>query len=55
MTDYLVPVGRLREALAEARRARELDPLSVLINGVYGHDALSCWDAWRRRRHSSVA
>ena len=34
--DYLVPAGRLREALAEARRARELDPLSVLINGVYG-------------------
>jgi tetratricopeptide (TPR) repeat protein len=30
------PIGRLREALAEARRARELDPLSVLINGVYG-------------------
>jgi TolB-like protein/DNA-binding SARP family transcriptional activator/Tfp pilus assembly protein PilF len=36
-TDYLVPVGRLSEAVAEARRARELDPLSVLINGVYGH------------------
>ena len=34
--DYLMPVGRLREALAEARRARELDPLSTLINGVYG-------------------
>jgi eukaryotic-like serine/threonine-protein kinase len=34
--DYLVPVGRLSEAVAEARRARELDPLSVLINGVYG-------------------
>jgi serine/threonine protein kinase/tetratricopeptide (TPR) repeat protein len=34
--DYLMPVGRLREAVAEARRARELDPLSVLINGVYG-------------------
>jgi TolB-like protein/DNA-binding SARP family transcriptional activator/Tfp pilus assembly protein PilF len=36
-TDYLVPVGRLSEAVAEARRARELDPLSVLINFVYGH------------------
>jgi serine/threonine protein kinase/Tfp pilus assembly protein PilF len=34
--DYLVPIGRLRDALTEARRARELDPLSVLINGVYG-------------------
>jgi serine/threonine-protein kinase len=33
---YLMPVGRLREAVAEERRARELDPLSVLINGVYG-------------------
>jgi TolB-like protein/DNA-binding SARP family transcriptional activator/Tfp pilus assembly protein PilF len=36
-TDYLVPMGRLGEAVAEARRARELDPLSVVINGVYGH------------------
>jgi TolB-like protein/Tfp pilus assembly protein PilF len=34
--DFLMPGGRLREALAAARRARELDPLSVLINGVYG-------------------
>jgi DNA-binding SARP family transcriptional activator/TolB-like protein/Tfp pilus assembly protein PilF len=34
--DYLVPAGRLREALAEAWRARELDPLSVLINVNYG-------------------
>ena len=34
--DYLVPVGRIREALAEARRARELDPLSLLINVNYG-------------------
>jgi TolB-like protein/Tfp pilus assembly protein PilF len=34
--DYLMPVGRLREALAEAWRARELDPLSVLINVNYG-------------------
>jgi DNA-binding SARP family transcriptional activator/TolB-like protein/Tfp pilus assembly protein PilF len=34
--DYLVTVGRLREALSEAERARELDPLSVLINVNYG-------------------
>jgi TolB-like protein/Tfp pilus assembly protein PilF len=34
--DYLVTVGRLREALVEAERARELDPLSVLINVNYG-------------------
>jgi tetratricopeptide (TPR) repeat protein len=32
----LVTVGRLREALVEAERARELDPLSVLINVNYG-------------------
>ncbi len=34
--DYLTTVGREREALDEARRARELDPLSVLINASYG-------------------
>ncbi|MGH7516893.1 MAG: protein kinase domain-containing protein, partial [Gemmatimonadales bacterium] len=34
--DYLMSVGREREALEEARRARELDPLSVLLNAAYG-------------------
>jgi eukaryotic-like serine/threonine-protein kinase len=34
--DYLLTVGRLDEAVAEARRARELDPLSLTINGGLG-------------------
>jgi TolB-like protein/Tfp pilus assembly protein PilF len=34
--DYLMVVGRKREALAEAGRARELDPLSALISAGYG-------------------
>jgi eukaryotic-like serine/threonine-protein kinase len=35
-SDYLMVVGRKHEALAEARRARELDPLSALISAGYG-------------------
>lgn len=34
--DYLLAVGRLDEAVAEARRARELDPLSLTISGGVG-------------------
>ena len=34
--DYLKPVGRLDEAVREAQRARELDPLSLTINGAAG-------------------
>ncbi len=34
--DFLMTVGRKSEGLEEARRARELDPLSVLINAAYG-------------------
>jgi TolB-like protein/Tfp pilus assembly protein PilF len=34
--DYLKAVGRLDEAVREARRARELDPLSLTINGAAG-------------------
>ena len=34
--DYLLTVGRLDEAVREARRARELDPLSLTINGAAG-------------------
>jgi serine/threonine-protein kinase len=34
--DYLLTVGQTSEALAEARRARELDPLSLTINGGLG-------------------
>ncbi|MGH9252994.1 MAG: protein kinase domain-containing protein [Vicinamibacterales bacterium] len=29
---YLMPIGRIQEAVAEARRALELDPLDVLVN-----------------------
>jgi serine/threonine-protein kinase len=32
--DYLLPVGRMDDAIREARRARELDPLSLTINGA---------------------
>ena len=41
-------MGRIDEALAEARRARELDPLSLTIVGGYGrvlHDAGRMEDA----------
>ena len=33
---YLTPTGRLDEALSEARRARELDPLSPVFNAFVG-------------------
>ncbi len=33
---YLTALGRLEEALAEARRAHELDPLSIIINRDLG-------------------
>jgi eukaryotic-like serine/threonine-protein kinase len=39
--DYLLTVGRFDEAVAEARRARELDPLSLTINGGLGRALLT--------------
>jgi TolB-like protein/tetratricopeptide (TPR) repeat protein len=33
---YLAPMGRLEEAIAEARRARQLDPLSPVFNAFVG-------------------
>jgi DNA-binding winged helix-turn-helix (wHTH) protein/TolB-like protein/tetratricopeptide (TPR) repeat protein len=33
---YLTPAGRLEEALAEARRAQQLDPLSPVFNAFVG-------------------
>ena len=33
-------MGRLEEAIAENRRAVELDPLSLIINGNLGHRLL---------------
>ena len=35
---YLAALGRHEEAFAEARRSRELDPLSPIINAVVGFD-----------------
>src|SRR5262249_52799511 len=32
---YLMPMGRMEEAAREARRAVELDPLSILARSVY--------------------
>jgi len=34
---HLAAMGRLEEAIAEIRRARELDPLSLIINTDVGH------------------
>jgi eukaryotic-like serine/threonine-protein kinase len=34
--EFLLSMGRYDEALAEIRRAQELDPLSLIINGVLG-------------------
>jgi DNA-binding winged helix-turn-helix (wHTH) protein/TolB-like protein/Flp pilus assembly protein TadD len=33
---YLAPMGRLEEAIAETRRARQLDPLSAVFNAFVG-------------------
>lgn len=33
---YLLPMGRHQEALAELEKARELDPLSLIINAAIG-------------------
>src|SRR4029453_2891354 len=33
---YLAPMGRLEEAIAETRRARQLDPLSPVFNAFVG-------------------
>ena len=33
---YLTPMGRLEEAIAETRRARQLDPLSAVFNAFVG-------------------
>jgi serine/threonine-protein kinase len=39
--DYLLAAGRFDEAAREARRARELDPLSLTINGGLGRALFS--------------
>ncbi len=39
---YLVGQGRFEEALIEMKRARNLDPLSLIVNTFTGH-VLYCW------------
>ena len=34
---YLLPMGRMKEAIAENKKALELDPLSIPINNFLGH------------------
>jgi TolB-like protein/Flp pilus assembly protein TadD len=43
--DYLLAVGRMEDAVREARRARELDPLSLTINGGLGRALFSAGHA----------
>jgi serine/threonine-protein kinase len=43
--DYLLAAGRMDEAAQEARRARELDPLSLTINGGLGRALFSAGHA----------
>jgi tetratricopeptide (TPR) repeat protein len=43
--DYLKVAGRLDEAVREAQRARELDPLSLTINGAAGRALYSAGHA----------
>ena len=44
-----MPMGRMDEAVREAQRARELDPLSLTINGDCRDERCSARDAPRRR------
>ena len=54
LAELLIPVGRFDEALAEAQRACELDPLSVEANRkvamvqLYRRDYAACVDSCRR-------
>ena len=54
LAELLIPIGRFDEALAEARRARELDPLSVEANRktamgqFFSHDYEGCIESCLR-------
>jgi serine/threonine protein kinase/TolB-like protein/Tfp pilus assembly protein PilF len=46
--EYLSAMGRHNEAIAEAKRAQELDPLSLIIN------ASGCWVFFHARRYDEA-
>jgi TolB-like protein/DNA-binding winged helix-turn-helix (wHTH) protein/Flp pilus assembly protein TadD len=52
---YLAPMGRMPEAIAENKKALELDPLSLLINGIMAMTYMNAGDyenSYRQFQHT---